>query len=578
VFALGGVLVALILVVEVLIFHAYVNVNRSTAIFGRVTFLTGNLVNVQREALLLNVKIEELPATGDVRGAQVRRALLGNQLHLTEGLGEHDPMVESTLTSLDRDLKVIDRSLARSKADPSQASLRAEVAEMRPAVRRVTVRIKQLYDAKEQEFFGALSGTLNARRSSERLLVGLSGLVLIVGMALALSLRQRVRKDFARAYQTLTAEVEERKAAERALRASEERFRSLVQSSSDVISIVDADGGVRYHSESVRRVLGYDPAELVDGDPLTLVHPDDRERVARFVAEAALRPGVTAAETWRVRHRDGTWLHSETVAANLLEDPNVRGLVLNTRDVSDRKELEAQLVHQAFHDGLTGLANRTLFTERVEHALARAAPGDLAVLFIDLDDFKHVNDSLGHAAGDQLLVAAARRLQGCLRPTDVAARLGGDEFAVLLERVTDADGAATVAGRVLDTLHQPFGSTAAPSRSRPALAWPPAGRARTRPTSCCATPTWPCTRPRPEARTATSCSGPTCTRTCSSAWSWRPSCATWPTATSWCCTTSRSSSWCRAASPGSRRWSAGTTRSRACCPRRRSSPWPRSRA
>ena len=281
--------------------------------------------------------------------------------------------------------------------------------------------------------------------------------MLIVGLALALSLRQRVRKDFARAYQTLTAEVEERKAAERALRASEERFRSLVQNSSDVISIVDADGGVRYHSESVRRVLGYDPAELVDGDPLTLVHPDDRERVARFVAEAALRPGVTAAETWRVRHRDGTWLHSETVAANLLEDPNVRGLVLNTRDVSDRKELEAQLVHQAFHDGLTGLANRTLFTERVEHALARSAQGDLAVLFIDLDDFKHVNDSLGHAAGDQLLVAAARRLQGCLRPTDVAARLGGDEFAVLLERVTDAEAAATVAGRVLDTLHQPFG-------------------------------------------------------------------------------------------------------------------------
>ncbi|HEX3214488.1 MAG TPA: EAL domain-containing protein, partial [Actinomycetota bacterium] len=158
-----------------------------------------------------------------------------------------------------------------------------------------------------------------------------------------------------------------------------------------------------------------------------------------------------------VRHRDGTWLHSETVAANLLEDANVRGLVLNTRDVSDRKELEAQLVHQAFHDGLTGLANRTLFTERVEHALARKGQGDLAVLFIDLDDFKHVNDSLGHAAGDQLLVAAARRLQGCLRPTDVAARLGGDEFAVLLERVTDTDGAATVAGRVLDTLHQPFG-------------------------------------------------------------------------------------------------------------------------
>ncbi|HEX7148000.1 MAG TPA: diguanylate cyclase, partial [Actinomycetota bacterium] len=457
VFALGGVLVGLMLVVEVLILQAYVSVNRTTAIFSQESYVTGNLVNVQREALLLNVKIEELPTTRDVRGAQVRRALLGNQLYQLESLGSGDALVAATIEASGPDLRLIDRALARAKAEPTQAGLHAETGRMRPAIRRIIVRLKQLYDTKEQGFFGALSTALDARRSSERLLVGLSGLVLIVGLALALSLRQRVRKDFARAYQTLTAEVEERKAAERALRASEERFRSLVQNSSDVVSIVDADGSVRYHSESVRRVLGYDPAELVDGDPLALVHPDDRERVARFVAEAALRPGVTPAETWRVRHRDGTWLHSETVAANLLEDANVRGLVLNTRDVSDRKELEAQLVHQAFHDGLTGLANRTLFTERVEHALARTGQGDMAVLFIDLDDFKHVNDSLGHAAGDQLLVAAARRLQGCLRPSDVAARLGGDEFAVLLERVTDAEAAATVAGRVLDTLHQPFG-------------------------------------------------------------------------------------------------------------------------
>jgi diguanylate cyclase (GGDEF)-like protein/PAS domain S-box-containing protein len=454
--ALGGVLVVLVLVVEVLIFQAYANVNRTTAIFGQVTFLTGTLVNVQREALLLNVKIEELPNTKDLRGVTVRRSLLGNQLHVLQSLGGDDRMVETTVQAVEQDLRAIDRALARAKAKPTDASLRAEVKVMRPAIRRVIVRVKQLYDTKEQEFFGALSGTLQARTSSERLLVGLSGMVLVVGLALALSLRQRVRKDFARAYQTLTTEVEERKTAERALRASEERFRSLVQNSSDVISIVDADGAVRYHSESVRRVLGYDPAELLDSDPLSLVHPDDRQRVAQFVAEAGLRPGVTAAETWRVRHRDGTWLHSETVAANLLEDPNVRGLVLNTRDVSDRKELEAQLVHQAFHDGLTGLANRTLFAERVEHALDRSGPGDLAVLFIDLDDFKNVNDSLGHAAGDQLLVAAARRLQGCLRPTDTAARLGGDEFAVLLERVTDTEAAVAVARRVLDTLHQSF--------------------------------------------------------------------------------------------------------------------------
>src|SRR4029453_7867633 len=160
---------------------------------------------------------------------------------------------------------------------------------------------------------GAVRGrhrALDARKSSERLLIGLSGLVLIVGLALALSLRQRVRKDFARAHQAPPAEVEERTAAERALRASEERFRSLVQNSSDVISIVDPDGSVRYHSESIPRVPGYDPGGLCAVDPLPLVPPDDRERVARFVAEAALRPGVTAAETWRVRPRGGTSRHS----------------------------------------------------------------------------------------------------------------------------------------------------------------------------------------------------------------------------------------------------------------------------
>src|ERR687896_962197 len=149
VLALGGVLVALVLVVEVLIFQAYANVNRSTAIFGRSTFLTGTLVNVQREALLLNVKIEELPTTRDLRGTQVRRALLGNQLHLMEGLGDDDPLVESTVAGIHRDLVPIDQALARAKADPSQASLRAEAGRMRPAVRRLTVRIKQLYDAKE---------------------------------------------------------------------------------------------------------------------------------------------------------------------------------------------------------------------------------------------------------------------------------------------------------------------------------------------------------------------------------------------------------------------------------------------
>jgi len=455
--ALSGVLVVLILGVEVLILQAYVNVSRSTEIFRQVIFLTGNLVNVRQETARLNVEVEELPTSRDLKGMEVRRGLLGQQLNQLEGLGEHDPLVAATLLKVGPDLRQVDQAIASAEARPTEANLRAEVTRMRPAFRRLNVTLKDLYDKEEQAFFGALTGTLHARANSERLLVGFSSLVLLVGVALALSLRQRVRSDFARAWQTLTAEVDERKAAEAALRASEERFRSLVQNSSDVITILDTDGSVRWHSESLRRVFGYDPEKLLHTDESTLVHPDDRDRVAGFVAEAAMRPGVTAATTWRARHRDGTWLHTETVAANLLDDPNVRGLVLHTRDVSERKELEDQLTHQAFHDGLTGLANRTRFTERVEQALASIGPTDVAVLFVDLDDFKHVNDSLGHAAGDQLLVATAKRLKSCLRPGDTAARFGGDEFAVLLERVTSRDAAAAVAARVIDTLHQPFG-------------------------------------------------------------------------------------------------------------------------
>jgi len=455
--ALVGVLITLIIVVELLILRAYVNVSRTTAIFGQVTFLTGNLVNVQREVLLLNVKVEELPASGDLKGVQVRRALLANQLFLLQGQAGGDSLVAEKVRAIDDDLRTIDGAIARARATPTRASLRAEVTRMRPALRRLNLHVKELYDKEEQRFFGALSGAIDARGSSEQLLVGFSGLVLLVAVALAWSLRQRVRSDFARAWRTLTAEVEERKAAEAALRASEERFRSLVQNSSDVITIVDAERLIRYQSESVRRVLGYEPAELATTDLLMLVHPDDQERVARFVSEAARRPGVTVPATWRILHRDGTWLHCETVAGNLLEDPDVHGLVLNTRDVSERKQLEDQLTHQAYHDGLTGLANRTRFTQRVESALARGGGTDVAVLFIDLDDFKNVNDSLGHAAGDQLLIAAAKRLRTCLRPSDTAARFGGDEFAILLEDLAEVENAAAVASRVLDMLHQPFG-------------------------------------------------------------------------------------------------------------------------
>ncbi len=149
----------------------------------------------------------------------------------------------------------------------------------------------------------------------------------------------------------------------------------------------------------------------------------------------------------------------ELVCTNRLEDPDVDGFVLNLRDVTERKALESQLRHQAFHDSLTGLANRLRFMDRLEHALLlakRSAHTNIGVLYLDLDYFKNVNDELGHTTGDALLKQVAQRIQGCVRATDTAARLGGDEYAVLLEDATSVQEARNVAMRILDEVNRPF--------------------------------------------------------------------------------------------------------------------------
>jgi diguanylate cyclase (GGDEF)-like protein/PAS domain S-box-containing protein len=242
-------------------------------------------------------------------------------------------------------------------------------------------------------------------------------------------------------------------------RQSEARFASLVQHSSDVVTVVDADSTVRWVSPSVERVLGYEPAELDRTQLTAIVHPEDKASVLQFLVnggvEGDTHPGLTE---FRLRHREGFWVHVETLRTNLLQDPNVRGIVLNTRDVSERKAFEEQLEHQAFHDTTTGLANRALFRDRVEHALERQIRDDrpVSILFMDLDDFKTINDSLGHAAGDRMLAEVGERLRHCLRAADTAARLGGDEFAILLEDGGEGLGAADVAARILETLEGPF--------------------------------------------------------------------------------------------------------------------------
>jgi diguanylate cyclase (GGDEF)-like protein/PAS domain S-box-containing protein len=272
-----------------------------------------------------------------------------------------------------------------------------------------------------------------------------------------------VRVDVARSFEALGLQVSlavegASLAEDLHRRQSEARFRSLVAHSSDLITVLDANGIVTYQSPSIERVLGY-RADEVEGTRFGwLLSEADRSRLDQLVAGDG--GGSTDAHTFECSlvHRDGTSLRFEVQHTDLLQDEHVGGIVLNGRDVSERKAFEEQLAHQAFHDPVTNLANRALFSDRVEHALMRSQRGfpDIAIVFIDLDDFKTVNDSLGHAAGDHVLQEVARRLQIAVRPTDTVARFGGDEFAVLLESVNDSAQAADAAARILHALEIPL--------------------------------------------------------------------------------------------------------------------------
>lgn len=242
-------------------------------------------------------------------------------------------------------------------------------------------------------------------------------------------------------------------------RQNEAKFRSLIRNVSDVILVVGANGDVRSETPSIEAVLGYSD-ETARALRLTdLLSPEEApEAIASIRAMFAGTHSGSMQGEWRIRHADGHWLDMDVVGNDLSEDAEVAGVVLTMRDLSDRKVLERELRYQAAHDSLTKLPNRVRFDQHVTSALRRRSRlnTDVSVLLLDIDDFKVVNDTLGHPAGDELLVQFADRLVNCLRAEDLAARFGGDEFAVCIEvEANQLDNAAT-AQRIISAMAKPF--------------------------------------------------------------------------------------------------------------------------
>ena len=325
-------------------------------------------------------------------------------------------------------------------ASRTDAHLGGRVArnDFAPAMRRFDAAIAAL--AEEQDGI--------ARAAQQRTWLGWLG-SLAIGLLLLCILGWRMHR-----IQRRSAVAEQARDAER---RGEARLHALVRHSSDVVAVVDGTSQIRWIAESVRGTLGYDPAHAIGVRLTDHVHPDDAVPAARFLEKAAWRRGRAGSLSVRLRTADGDYRAVEVVAHNHVGDPLIDGILLNFRDVSDRVALEEQLRRQAFHDDLTGLANRALFEDRLTLALSRSRrhEGQLAVVFVDLDDFKTVNDSLGHGVGDELLRTTAQRLASCLRAQDTAARLGGDEFAILLEDLSSPDEAWEIAERLRRALEPP---------------------------------------------------------------------------------------------------------------------------
>jgi diguanylate cyclase (GGDEF)-like protein/PAS domain S-box-containing protein len=261
----------------------------------------------------------------------------------------------------------------------------------------------------------------------------------------------------ARLYRSVQDELAMREQVGRALKASDERFRALIKSVSDVIAVLTIDGQITYISPAAEEAWDCPVKTLLSQNLFDRIHPDHVTRIRELFSALLEQPNETMTKTARLRQGDDSWRHYEITLTNLLNEPAVGGFVATFHDITERRTYERKLKNLAYNDTLTGLPNRIYFNEHLERALARCKTEGqkLAVVFLDLDGFKIVNDSMGHARGDHLLWEIADRLRSCLRENDSVARQGGDEFTILVEDVSTAEQVIPIVQRFISAFKEP---------------------------------------------------------------------------------------------------------------------------
>src|SRR5664279_1817923 len=410
----------------------------SQVLLNKITVVTREINNLTLTALQEQHLTPQAESEMRVARHSLPNAVLAAHLH-----AYHTPALERVWPALDDYLVSTGRQWVLIQTGSFDDAKQADFQEVSP---QFDVMQHQVQIAVEAEDKWAQAVALRARNEL------LAAAILAATAILILFLRLKRQEHLGQLQET----------ERNALQESEERFRALTEQSTDIILIADPSGQIKYASPSVHAVLALHGDSLSGTNMMDLVHPDDFAKTmstgSRSVAYGQ-NPSQNPIVEFRLRRADGSWLYFECVVRNLIQHKNIGGIVYNARDITERKHAQEQLLFNATHDALTGLPDRALFLERLQSVVDRMKRHPhqaAAVLFIDIDDFKVVNDCYGHVIGDALIKEVSNRLRACLRSDGTIARMGGDEFTVLVEDVTDPSDAIRVAERIQSSFERPF--------------------------------------------------------------------------------------------------------------------------